>query len=114
MLCNWKKVALPQLLLPICFLGGFFFHLMWEAKAQYMFSYFVLLIPYAVLGFYSLAVEITAALRVSREARHRRKTVCVIAIIVALICVGAIPTTFAENTWQIEQNSELYDTGQWE
>jgi hypothetical protein len=114
MLCNWKKISLPQLLLPICFLGGFFFHLMWEAKAQYIFSYFVLLIPYAVLGFYSLAVEIMAVLHGSREARHRRKTVCVIAIIAALICAGAIPTTFAENTWQIEQNSELYDTWQWE
>jgi hypothetical protein len=114
MLCNWKKISLPQLLLPICFLGGFFFHLMWEAKAQYMFSYFVLLIPYAVLGFYSLAAEITAIFRDSGETRHRRKAVCVIAIMAALICVGAIPTTFAENTWQIEQNSELYDTGQWE
>ena len=33
------------------FLGGFLFHLVWEASASYAIPYFVLLIPYAVKGF---------------------------------------------------------------
>ena len=38
-------------ILPIVFIGGFIFHLFWEGKGQYTFTYFVLLIPYAVAGF---------------------------------------------------------------
>lgn len=29
------------------FIGGFIFHMIWEAKGQYTFTYFILLIPYA-------------------------------------------------------------------
>lgn len=40
-----------SLLLQITVLGGFVFHCVWEAKGQYTFSYFVLLLPLAVLGY---------------------------------------------------------------
>ena len=36
------------------FLGGFFFHLIWETKSQYAFVYVLLLIPVAVTGFDNL------------------------------------------------------------
>jgi hypothetical protein len=114
LLCNWRKLDLPQLLLPIYFLGGFFFHLLWEAKAQYTFTYFAVLIPYAVLGFRSFAEE-AAALKTARGGLGRaRKLLCILAIMIALVSFGAIPTTFAQNTWQLEQESELYQTTQWE
>jgi hypothetical protein len=114
LLCNWRKLDLPQLLLPIYFLGGFFFHLLWEAKAQYTFTYFAVLIPYAVLGFRSIAEE-AAALRSARGGADRaRKLLCILAIMIALVAFGALPTAFAQNTWQLEQESELYQTKQWE
>ncbi len=34
----------------LTFLGGFVFHTFWEAKAQYTFPYFILLIPISVVG----------------------------------------------------------------
>lgn len=34
----------------IVFIGGFLFHLVWEAKGQYTVCYFILLIPYACQG----------------------------------------------------------------
>ena len=43
-----------SLILALIFVGGFVFHLAWEAKAQYTISYFVLLFPYAVSGYKSL------------------------------------------------------------
>ena len=43
-----------SLLLQITVLGGFIFHCVWEAKGQYTISYFVLLLPLAVLGFDAL------------------------------------------------------------
>lgn len=44
------------MLLPgIVFIGGFLFHLAWEAKGQYSVVYFMLLLPYAYLGFQKAA-----------------------------------------------------------
>ena len=43
-------MPLHRLLLPMIFIGGFIFHLFWEAKGQYTITYFVLLIPYCVKG----------------------------------------------------------------
>lgn len=39
-----------RLLPGIVFIGGFVFHLFWEAKGQYSVVYFMLLLPYAYLG----------------------------------------------------------------
>ena len=45
------KWFFESLLLQITVLGGFVFHCFWEAKSQYTWSYFVLLLPLTVLGF---------------------------------------------------------------
>lgn len=40
-----------RLIFPMILCGGFFFHIFWEAKARYALLYFVVLIPYAVMGY---------------------------------------------------------------
>ncbi|MCR4990470.1 MAG: hypothetical protein K6A38_06390 [Lachnospiraceae bacterium] len=45
-----KKKLFRYLIFPIIFIGGFLFHTIWEAKSQYTFPYFMLLIPYAIMG----------------------------------------------------------------
>lgn len=49
-----KKMNWEQLSLAIVFIGGFFFHLFWETKAQYVVVYYILLFPYAAAGFWRL------------------------------------------------------------
>lgn len=39
-----------QLFLALVILGGFAFHTLWEAKSQYIFPYFVILLPYGAAG----------------------------------------------------------------
>lgn len=51
LLCRKEKYYRQSLILIMTFLGGFIFHLVWEAKGQYSITYFVLLFPYAVAGF---------------------------------------------------------------
>lgn len=51
---SFKEGNLKKMLLPITFLGGFTFHLIWETKAIYVLQYYYLLIPYAVYGIYKL------------------------------------------------------------
>ena len=60
--CDWK-----ELLLALCFVGGFLFHLLWEAKCQYTVSYFVLLILYAAVGFHELLQDINGKMRALRN-----------------------------------------------
>ena len=55
MILDFKKIKSKQLIFIIIFIGGFLFHMFWEAKCQYTFTYFVLLIPYAVRGFVLLS-----------------------------------------------------------
>ena len=45
-----KKFSVFELFTIIFFLGGFFFHLLWETKSQYVFIYVLLLIPTAANG----------------------------------------------------------------
>ncbi len=40
----------PYVLLPIIFIGGFAFHIIWETKAIYVLQYYFLLLPYAADG----------------------------------------------------------------
>lgn len=51
---EFKKLKIQELIYAIIFIGGFIFHLIWEAKCQYTITYFVLLIPYSVLGYRKL------------------------------------------------------------
>lgn len=46
-----KKLTWEQLMPAVIFIGGFLFHLAWEAKGQYTVCYFILLIPYAWAAF---------------------------------------------------------------
>lgn len=56
MLCRKKEGYLQSLILPLIFVGGFVFHLAWEAKGQYVFPYFLMLLPCAAMGFSEFAV----------------------------------------------------------
>lgn len=46
-----KVINENQILLGLIIIGGFLFHIMWEAKSQYIIQYFIFAIPYAAAGF---------------------------------------------------------------
>lgn len=54
LLCG-KNEAIERYILAIIFIGGFLFSLFWESGSRYMLVYFLLLIPYAVSGYWCLA-----------------------------------------------------------
>ncbi|MDO5547838.1 MAG: hypothetical protein Q4F79_05045 [Eubacteriales bacterium] len=95
LLCNstWRRGAF---LLEMIVIGGFLFHLFWEAKAQYTLSYFVLLLPCAVAGYSSLLDKLCAsaddsAANLRRLLPVRRLSVCC----VVLVGIGALSTVFS-------------------
>lgn len=46
----WKRHTYAVILFAVIFLGGFFFHTLWEANSKYTITYFLMLVPYAASG----------------------------------------------------------------
>ena len=63
---NRKRLKLADAAFAITFLGGFFFHVVWEAMGQYAVPYYVLLMPYAVQGYLAVTGK-AAKLRIDKE-----------------------------------------------
>ena len=49
-----KKKDLLRCLLPLILLGGLLYHLLFEAKSQYALPYFVMILPIAAYGLFTL------------------------------------------------------------
>lgn len=50
-LCVRKDSEITQHLLAVAFIGGFLFSIFWEAKARYMYAYYMMMFPLAALGY---------------------------------------------------------------
>ena len=49
-----RRLPLESYLLLIAVFGGFLFSVLWEAKARYVFPYFLMMTPYAAIGISAL------------------------------------------------------------
>lgn len=47
---NRKNDNLEELLLPVIFIGGLIFHILWETKSAYVIQYYYILLPFAADG----------------------------------------------------------------
>lgn len=91
-----KQIEINQLLLATIFVGGFVFHLFWEAKCQYVIPYLVLLIPYCVRGYQLLLDKVELVFEKNSESNTEQRTakriigiiVCVTFVIVLIGTVG--------------------------
>ena len=45
-----KRAGAARLMLPVTVLGGFLYHMLFEAKSQYIYPYMLLLLPLAARG----------------------------------------------------------------
>lgn len=70
-----RHMPLHRLLLPMIFIGGFIFHMFWEAKCQYTVTYFVLLIPYCVKGLMDMTDEIADGILHMKKGQGFFKTI---------------------------------------
>lgn len=82
--------------LAVVFLGGFLFHLIWEAKGQYTITFFVLLFPYAVQGLSGCAQGLLHVWDARREkymgVQHPKRVAAFVCCAAALtVLVAATP-----------------------
>lgn len=69
----------------LIFLGGFLFHLFWEASGRYAVPYYVMLIPYACMGMVSVEERIEEAGRSCLTKRN------LLAVTVILLVAAGLP-----------------------
>lgn len=48
---RFKKSSVEEIILPLTFVGGFIFHIFWEAEGLYAILYFPLLLPLGICGY---------------------------------------------------------------
>lgn len=91
-----KTATSPDLFYALAFLGGFIFHTFWEAKGQYILSYFWLLLPLSAEGYAGTAERLLALsgttipdLR-SRLKLRNRKTILVLFILLITLLVTIV------------------------
>ena len=59
----WREKGLEDHTLLITIIGGFLFHMLWEAKGRYILPYFVMMLPMAAVGLSRTAARAEGWLR---------------------------------------------------
>lgn len=115
-LMRFKKSSLKEVLLPVTFIGGFLFHLFWEAEGLYAILYFPLLLPLSVCGYGEWKKWLCACKREimengwKTEAGKRLKRKLAIAFTaVVLVCAASYTEPFAKMLARNE-NTGAFDT----
>lgn len=63
LITSFKDGLVKKTLLPLAFLGGFVFHIIWETKAIYVIQYFYIMLPFSAYGLYKLFQVIDKKIR---------------------------------------------------
>lgn len=113
-----KKPDWRQSLFVICFLGAFVFWGIWEAKCRYVVPFYLLLIPYCVLGYRQLVHLKPIRIRFSKNEEKTQigvsgwnKNYVSLAILLLIIVIIAV----SQNSWTADafkindMTEEYYD-----
>ena len=126
---RWNKGSIRELMGAVVFLGGYLFHMFWEASASYTLPYFVLLIPYAVCGLAEWALFAERGIKRLRQGKHQdikqagnvRTLPVFLAAALLLLTVLFSQTNLFDRTIALNDNrqgfdadDQFYQTGAWE
>ena len=76
----------------LIFVGGFSFHLFWEAGSRYAFPYYIMLLPYSCMGMNSLGAHAVSFIQTKEWQKPKNKYVAT-AFGVCLILISLLPTS---------------------
>ncbi|BDR53621.1 hypothetical protein KIM372_15280 [Bombiscardovia nodaiensis] len=112
-LVHFKKHSqqhVPALLLAISFMGGFTCYLIWEAKSVYTFPFYLLLLPFAAQGLWSLGnavrhIRVPHRHTIIAEVAGVDGKVAAVGVSGRAVAVGAVSSSPAE-----PKSAEIDDT----
>jgi len=105
-----KTITMEHLIFPIIFIGGFIFHIFWEAKAQYTISYFVLLLPYAAKGYNTITDKLMMFVKIYKETKQIKINKVYIISALALIIITVTRGILTYETYFSSENNTDYET----
>ena len=115
-LFRYKAGSLKEIILPITFIGGFVFHLFWEAEGLYAILYFPLLLPLCICGYGEWKKWLCGCRREIIEngwkteaGKCLKRKLTVGVIIVVLVCAASYTEPFAKMIARNE-NTGAFDT----
>lgn len=126
---RWNKGSIRELMGAVVFLGGYLFHMFWEASASYTLPYFVLLIPYAVCGLAEWTLSAERGIKRLRQGKNQdikqagnvRTLPVFLAAALLLLTVLFSQTNLFDRTIALNDNrqgfdadDQFYQTGAWE
>ena len=88
-----RKEHRENLLLITAVIGGFIFHIFWEAKSQYVLPYFLLVIPYSVRGWECLADKmdrIYEKIKNGQSISMKKPAICVGVVAACIVSIAAL------------------------
>lgn len=111
-----RKSSVEEIILPITFIGGFVFHLFWEAEGLYAILYFPLLLPLSVCGYkewalwlYARRNEIAVEGWKSLTGKKLKKKIWMGAAIAVVFCVLSYTEPFAK-MFARNEDTGFFDT----
>ena len=108
---RWRKIETKEMICPLCFIGGFTFHIFWEAKCQYTIPYFILLFPYTIYGYKYICGKIkyeAGLVKINlRERKKVLKRICVLTLMLVFL-FGVSRTNFFHNLIALNENEQYY------
>ena len=103
-----KRRSREMLLPAVAFLGGFLFHIAWEAKSEYVLPYFLMLFPYSVRGVSLLFYRIDSLIHKKRAFGGKRTILTTVALAGGiLLFVILYPTRLIQYTVALHDEPEL-------
>lgn len=97
-------VGWDKLLFLVLFIGGFLFYIAWEAKAQYVVYYFLLLIPYALPGYRKLL----GAGIPGRSVKWNNIHTGILILIVLIVFIALSNSQWIKNSFKIQGDTQIY------
>lgn len=115
-LFRYKTSSLEEIILPITFIGGFVFHIFWEAECLYAILYFPLLLPLGICGYGEWGKRLCDSKREIMEngwkteaGKCLKRKLTVGLIITVLVCACSYTEPFAKMIARNE-NTGAFDT----
>lgn len=105
------KGSTEDILLKEIFIGGFLFHLVWEAKGQYALPYFMLLLPLSFNGYGSLLLygQKCGSFRDIVDLGRNRNGLRICIFFGMLLLTVIFNSLFTNNPIQLNFDAEIYE-----
>lgn len=103
------KMNMCWLFLQMVIIGGFLFHILWEAKCQYTLPYFLLLVPMAIKGYDDVEnIVINTHNKISNKQYINRTSMFIILFVGILVYISFSKSIITEKMVKIDDNAEAY------